>query len=422
MFWFDLHWQLQHILNQWWWPINIILGIIAAFTLFYALKKPIVAVCITIIFLPAYLFRTELFSIPFTFLELLILLTFIGWFISKIAKKEWGRLFNFRYKFPILLIVAGATIGLFVAPDFKQAAGLWKAYFIEPLIFFMVLSDVLKNTAHRKYVVAALGAPALIISGLALYQYATAFAIAEPAWIPKATRRTTAIFTSPNAVGLFLVPVIALYGGWLLHSKKNLYALIKLAVLLLSLAAIITTKSEGSFLALAGVAFFFSLFLFGKKITFFAIVAAMIILLSVPATRNEIANRTIFTQSGQNRIALWNFSVEILQDARTFVQGAGIAGFEKLQNGWRNPLVMEPLLYPHNILLNFWLEVGIIGLFGFILLFVQFFRRGLSTKPVDYWKVGVMAAMISVLIQGFIDVPYFKNDLSVLFWVIVALL
>jgi hypothetical protein len=32
-----------------------------------------------------------------------------------------------------------------------------------------------------------------------------------------------------------------------------------------------------------------------------------------------------------------------------------------------------------------------------------------------------MAAMVAIIIYGLVDVPYFKNDLSVLFWTILGL-
>ena len=32
----------------------------------------------------------------------------------------------------------------------------------------------------------------------------------------------------------------------------------------------------------------------------------------------------------------------------------------------------------------------------------------------------LMATMVALLVHGLVDVPYFKNDLSVLFWLIVG--
>ena len=35
--------------------------------------------------------------------------------------------------------------------------------------------------------------------------------------------------------------------------------------------------------------------------------------------------------------------------------------------------------------------------------------------------LGAMASMAALLVHGLVDVPYFKNDLALLFWIIYAL-
>jgi len=83
------------------------------------------------------------------------------------------------------------------------------------------------------------------------------------------------------------------------------------------------------------------------------------------------------------------------------------------------------LLYPHNIFLNFWLEIGLLGLMAFIWTIVSFFRKGFNTLWTNHnslIQIGIMSAMTCLIIHGLIDVPYFKNDLAVLFWILVALI
>ena len=91
MFLFDFNWQIQHFLNQFWWPLNSLLLVIAVITAYLAYKKPIYAAAITVIFLPGYLFRSYVSWLPFTFLEVLIWLTFLGWMIGKwrFAISDW---------------------------------------------------------------------------------------------------------------------------------------------------------------------------------------------------------------------------------------------------------------------------------------------------------------------------------------------
>ncbi len=471
MFWFDFNWQIQHFLNQFWWLINF--GLLAALVIlgYLAAKKPIYALGLTIIFLPTYLFRSQIWFLPFTFLELCIWVTFIGWLINAIrhSKSHFvGRrisdlpagkagilqsLRSFRmtlkgYGTPIILILITAIISVFISPNFRSAAGLWRAYFIEPILFFLVLIKVTKTSKDKEILLWSLGISTLAISLLAIYQKFSGFGIAQPGWVAVTQRRVTASFTSPNAVGLFLGPVVAIYLGWLVSEIKNYSkTILKLVIIILALLAILFTISQGTWLGLLAAIIFLAYFAcptkpegwsrgWNKKLTT-AIVVAVVILVLIISPLRRIAWPMITFQdlASQNRLELLQISRDYLSGGvKNFIFGAGIAGFGQIQEQFRDPLKMEALIYPHNIFLNFWLEIGLLGLVAFIWLVIKFFKKGFqeyqsqkcsnAASPLaEYWlKLGIMAAMITIIIHGLVDVPYFKNDLAVLFWVIIGLI
>src|SRR3989338_2807050 len=156
MFWFDFNWQIQQFLIQFWWQINFLLLVILVIIGYLAYKKPVYAVGLTIILLPTYLFRSYVWFLPLTFLELCIWVTLFGWLFNYYKKRirhsegvkrlknlgDSSSLFEgFRMtlqdkRYPIILILLASTVSLLIAPDWIAAAGLWKAYFIEPLLFF----------------------------------------------------------------------------------------------------------------------------------------------------------------------------------------------------------------------------------------------------------------------------------------------
>jgi hypothetical protein len=39
-----------------------------------------------------------------------------------------------------------------------------------------------------------------------------------------------------------------------------------------------------------------------------------------------------------------------------------------------------------------------------------------------YIILGLIGAMVVMIVHGMVDVPYFKNDLAVMFWVLIALM
>jgi len=426
MFWFDFNWQIQQLLNLWWWPINLgLLGVLGLLG-YFAYKKPAYAVGATLIALPTYLLRSTVWLVPLTFLELCIWVTFFGWLFGSVRQRTLTANHLYRYRAPITLLLAAATIGMLVSPDLRAAAGLWKAYFVEPILFYIVVANVAAEPKGRNVVLWSLGLATLSVSLLGIYQWFTGFGIAEPGWLSAEHRRVTAMFTSPNAVGLYLGPVVALYAGWLLAELKNKkHAALKAAVLLLAILAIAGTSSQGTLLGLAAAAAFLAFFGWSKKWTAALLLLATVAVLALPATRSAAWSLVTFRDpAGQNRLELLRMSQEYLTSSPSrFLLGGGILGFAKIQNQLRDPLRLEPLLYPHNIIFNFWLEIGLLGLVAFGWLVVIFFKTGFQRGVKKDWlKLGIMAAMVAIMTHGLVDVPYFKNDLAVLFWVIIALL
>ncbi len=439
MFLFDFHWQIQNILNQFWHQINFLLLILLVILGYLSWKKPIYAAGLVIILLPTYLFRSKIWFLPFTYLELCIWTIFIITFTKSLLAKNY-RLgaADYKLKWPILVILFASTISVFISQNISAAAGIWKAYFIEPIMFYLILINVIKNSKDKKIILWSLGISTLVISFLAIFQKFTGFAIAEPGWTGQTSRRVTSIFTSPNAVGLYLGPIIIIYFGWIIQEIKNYKAtILKLLIFIPAILAIIFTISQGTWLGLLAGILFFVFFLqpgnkkigWNKKLIVFTFLLLLITSLILPITREKIWPIITFqNHSGQNRLTLWQMSTDyLLSSPKNFILGAGLTGFSVIQNQLREPLKMEPLLYPHNIFLNFWLEIGLLGLIGFIWLSTKFFKHGftgckLTASRYKLIALGILSAMFCLLIHGLIDVPYFKNDLAILFWILIALI
>jgi len=79
--------------------------------------------------------------------------------------------------------------------------------------------------------------------------------------------------------------------------------------------------------------------------------------------------------------------------------------------------------YPHNFFLNFYLETGLLGFVSMVGLLALFYKkiRDLARTKFLYLATPLAAGMLMIILHGLVDVPYFKNDLSVLFWLVYAL-
>jgi O-antigen ligase len=91
---------------------------------------------------------------------------------------------------------------------------------------------------------------------------------------------------------------------------------------------------------------------------------------------------------------------------------------------------LEIYMYPHSIVLNFWSELGLLGVIGFFWIIVMFFIFGIrayriarrAQDPFAYAILGLMTALLATIVHGLVDVPYFKNDLAVLFWIMMGMI
>jgi O-antigen ligase len=285
---------------------------------------------------------------------------------------------------------------------------------------------------NRYIILRGLSVAATTIALYAVYQKFTGFGINEPRWVNPDHRRVTSFFTSPNAVGLFLAPVMMITTGWLLATWRQWRgAIVKLLLVGLYGAAIFFTVSQGTWIGVAAGLATLLFFGWNKYITSGLMIAALAVAILTPTIRQTIAPYALFKDvAGQNRIELWDLSLDTLTEGPTnFTLGIGIFGFAKLHNDIRDPLHIEPLLYPHNIVLNFWLEYGLPGLFAIGWLLIAFSKQcrkqlrpnNLQPKTDRWFVAGLLAAVITMLVHGLVDVPYFKNDLAVLWWVVLGL-
>ena len=101
------------------------------------------------------------------------------------------------------------------------------------------------------------------------------------------------------------------------------------------------------------------------------------------------------------------------------ILGFGLANYQTAVKSWHILKWAEIYLYPHNLFITFWSEIGLLGLIAFIWLIVLFFKKTIFNRAT--LARALIASMLIILIHGLVDVPYFKNDLAVIFWTLFGL-
>ena len=396
------------------------------------------AVYLIIFALPGYLIRFQIFGIPMTLLESMILILFLALAIKKSGNLEIRKLkqiiINHKLYYFIILFLSAATVSVFVSPDPRAALGIWKAYFIEPILFLLVFVSVI-DKYKLKNIFLAFSSSAFLLSLIAIYQKITGNLISNSFWAAEATRRVTSVFEYPNALALYLPPIIILIIGFGIAQIKKvknwnfnnyLFIIYHLLFVGIVVASTIFTKSKGAIIAILAGLIFYAIFYKNYHKYFISLLTIIFISLYLYIFIFGLPDlRGVATVDGGDsittRINMWQETWAMLKDRPIF--GAGLAGYQTIIAPYHQKNYIEIFLYPHNIFLTFWSEIGLLGLVVFLLIIAWFYKIGFNKNLlVAHYPLPIvlMASMTTLLIHGLVDTPYFKNDLSVLFWLLIG--
>lgn len=395
------------------------------FFAFLTWKRFFLACAVVMLLLPTYLIRFSFGPLPTTFLELMIGIIFIFWLI-RLFNKDNRKLFqnriqNLFIKHKSLLIaigifVIGATIGIIISTDVLSALGEWKAFYAEPIIFSFVLYTSIKDRSQINNLLFALVLSGIITAILAIYQHFTGWMVPYDFWENRNTYRVTGWWRFPNGVGIYLAPIIPLAIYLIKTTKTKIFSIISVLFVPLALLAIFYSKSTGALIGISAGLFF--ILLFNKFTRIPAIILSLLVFLFVmfapmaSGIKQEVLMQDV---SGQLRINMWGETVELLRHNPIF--GVGLASYQKAVYPYRIDKWIEVFHHPHNQFLTMWVNTGIIGLFGFVLILLWFFKtafKNLKNPSVIF----LISAMLIFLVIGLVDSPYIKNDMAIIFWLL----
>lgn len=383
-------------------------------------------ICLILLFLPLYLFKIKIWLIPLTVLELMIYGLFVLWLLRKRFLKarfgdlapKWGPSPQIL-PLPVFLIFLGLTISTLFSFDLLASAGIWKGWFIAPWLFMIVILDIIKNQEQTRDILIALTFSGFIVAAISFWYWFSGHLAYDG--------RLTAFYLSPNHLAMYLAPILILSFNLWLFIQKKWQKMLLLVVSCLLLAVIYLTYSYGAWLGLLGAIIFLivtkkqgsrgqtPIFLFGLLL--------VIILIFFQFQTEKAQNLLKFSRSSlESRLIIWRTAIEIIKDHPLIGIGPGM--FQRYYLA-KQPK-FEPYLewaapQPHNLFLAFWLQTGLIGLIGFIWLLFWFFRSSSPGAAPRKQLLILKAALVYILIHGLADTTYWKNDLAIIFWLIIAL-
>lgn len=389
---------------------------------------------LTIFSSPLYIIRFHLFDVPATLLEVFILLTFFVFVVHLIKNKVSLKSLKTNFSLPALILLLAATLSVLISPDKLGGLGILKAYFLEPVMFFYSLNYSLKKVGDN-FIYLSMILVGLSLSILAILQKITGQFSLAPGEL--ALGRVTALYNSANSFSLFLIPIIFLTIAYLKSTNLKILKVSSLLAAGLFLLVVFWTKSRGGVVGLtvAFLTYGYLVKIYINKLAkqfrwlipavFLGLIGLVLIYLYqsynfFPPTYGQAYTRP---DTMQIRFYIWYGAINLLKEQP--ILGAGLNGFKTLYtNQYRMVEFQEEFQYPHNLILTLWSETSILGLFAFMGILVILFRR--LVKKLDQgnytFKIAaILSIFVYLLVHGLVDVPYFKNDLSFQFWVLLSL-
>ncbi len=388
-------------------------------------------VSLIVLLLPTYLIRFSVYDVPTTGLEILIYASVIAILASRPLATIFDnlKLLSRRFGGAILCLAVGVIVGIFSTEDDRQALGLTKAYFLDPILFLLVLTTTLntKEKLNRALWSLLIGGAFVGLSALIIPVTADGRAIGLYSLDPTA---------SPNFLALFLAPILPLATYQLIVAKSLKIRLLASLVTLLIGYGLVSAGSRGGLMA-AGFGLGLLIFWLAeqhKSVTLrqagrlgllVLVVGALIggFLQAKPDFSVRPAHRV--ATSNNLRYEIWKTTiVDILP--KHWLSGSGLGNYQQkftelTKHRINYPEYIAPwALTPHNLILTFWVNLGIVGLIGLIWLLVIFFRLNPSPTKTPSLVLALHVSMITLLVHGLVDSPYWKNDLALLFWILIG--
>ncbi len=356
-----------------------------------------------ILALPFYFIRFSIGPIPTTLFEVLVYVVFLILLFGK--KISWPK--NSKIITPALIFVGAGLLGAFVDPNLADGLGLWKAFFFDGfLIFLMIVS----SREEEDY------APILFYSGVLVSLLCLLIFYVSGGTTDGRILDLDRL--SPNYLAMFLTPLLAI-GMYEVYRKRTLANIIGSFVIAF---ALVLTQSRGALVGLAGAligAIYF--YLSKRKVSYknWALLGMIVVFIvgGYLVFKPDWSDHARKSTSSNIRYYIWTTSLEVI--GKSPVLGVGISNYQNYFSTMTSDRVNYPefispqALTAHNIYLQFLATTGLVGLIAFIYLLIKskFIRKN--------GAIGL--AIFALLAYGLVDTPFFRNDLAALFWILIAI-
>ncbi|MEN6414330.1 MAG: O-antigen ligase family protein [Veillonellales bacterium] len=332
----------------------------------------------------------------------------------------------------IILLVLLSAASILGSPDWKFSlynySHLMGRYL---LLYYFVINNIHSMEQVKRLILVLLGAAAAI-TVYGFYQYLFGAAASAGEWVdteqfPDLKFRVFSTLENPNLLAGFLVTMMSLAAGIGCTAAQWRKKLLWFGLVMLFGVCLALTYCRGAWISLLATVIVYGI-LYNRKI-FWLLLFIPLLAFTVHDVFLErlvsILNPT--DTSATLRFALWESTLAMIRDHPLFGIGWGAYWLVYPQYDFFINDASTKIVHAHNMYLNIAAEIGIPGFLAFLTILFGHVRRALTilAATADRWTAGIMLGILSsvagLLVSGFTDYVMFNIQMSMLFWLLNAL-
>lgn len=396
--------------------LKIIFGFTGLILIFY---KPEYGLYLTVFTLPL---------ISFRYVVILFGLVVISFVLKMIIDD------NFKF----IQIPIKYSIGLFIIPivfagitSITLGSSILKLIvYIIAFLFLILAVNLIDSKAKLYYLIMALIISATIVGLYGVYQYKVGVELKE-SWIdkelnPDIQTRVISTFDNPNVLAEYLILTIPITFALLWNTNSLVKRLLFLFSAAIQGLCILLTFSRGGWLGIFLSMLTFAIFVDRRLFLLYIIGGLGLIALSPKAIMTRISTiGNTKDSSTAYRFPLWKATIDMIKDYWINGVGLGLNAFKAVYPRYMRQGIVA--VHSHNIFLQIFVEMGIFGIFGFIVFVFNSIRLNLITfaKSMDIKmkriSISILASILGILLHGLVDYIFFSDRIVMTFWVLLSI-
>ncbi|MCA9832471.1 MAG: O-antigen ligase family protein [Thermomicrobiales bacterium] len=323
---------------------------------------------------------------------------------------------------PAIMLVGATAISLLNLADpshMTESLREVRLVIIEPLIFFFTARLVLRRDHNRNWVSIV-----FILTGAAVAVYGVAQIVFDLGGVQAGDiTRATALYSHPNNLAIYLERTLLFTLGVCIMRPRWVPMWILASIQAVGLLATFSRGAlVGVVVGVGVVLLFIGAWRWIAGLAAAAVVIGLIGLLLFPDRLLDVGGGG----TEPTRFAIWRSAIAMVKEHPVFGLGPDQFLYQYIRRfvepmGWPERYTS----HPHNIILDTWLRLGVLGLATLATLIfgvVWLIQRTTAQIRQDAWAIGAVAALFGGFIHSMVDNGFFLADLATISWFLIVII